>query len=501
MTNKKRGIDMKENKSKAPMILIILLIVAAIGLGCWYVATPENNTSTSSGTVTTKEPEKEMVPSDEYIYTQEQKDAMYDAAEKKLQLAIMNTGIEPFMSYRYEQSDYGLTNAVHHMALAKTEAFYGYYPQFDEGLVVYWPGYGKDDVFNVDMSLKSPSVFTGFVGTDIRFPTYEQVVTLGQENLIFNPSLTREQLVENAKTLATRHSDAIQWRESEMAEERYRQFVQAVLDLDNYLKGTTTAEGTKKYFSASTDTISRSTGPALSSYVREFTKEQGSKNTSTNPMLTFFKYAIDGYAFETDIHNASQILAGYNYELNYDVEYLPSEFNYFEINEEGTWAHYIPTKVTNDENDNILVELEVDNPLNTESYIDIINMLYAEFAVQNSQEAEKNNVDCNISVVVRYKDDHGMTSPFSVVNIENFDNYSQSGLYRIVEWYPGGEAREWMRTYFDKCYEAYENDSYFSIVDTVEEVANEYGVDKNDVLSVVMSYYYVTCMQHILVEW
>ena len=137
MTNKKRGIDMKENKSKAPMILIILLIVAAIGLGCWYVATPENNTSTSSGTMTTKEPEKEMVPSDEYIYTQEQKDAMYDAAEKKLQLAIMNTGIEPFMSYRFEQSDYGLTNAVHQMALAKTEAFYGYYPQFDKGLVVY----------------------------------------------------------------------------------------------------------------------------------------------------------------------------------------------------------------------------------------------------------------------------------------------------------------------------------------------------------------------------
>lgn len=70
---------------------------------------------------------------------------------------------------------------------------------------------------------------------------------------------------------------------------------------------------------------------------------------------------------------------------------------------------------------------------------------------------------------------------------------SQSYASQIAPWQawsPSEEARPWVDKYFMLAAEAYESDSYFSIFETIEQVAEDFNVDYLDVESVIMSCYW-----------
>ena len=326
------------------------------------------------------------------------------------------------------------------------------------------------DVFNDDLSLKDDYVFYGYTS-------------------VANPSL--ERLRTNQYFLM-----------------EFSDFVFALKDMDQRYKNDSSKNIVNQLIDYDEDFISL--GNTQDKEIPEYTtggvKVQwlewlnDDKNNSMNPLLKLFKINEK----ITKVGSTYGMINNIYKKENVPYEPLCAEFNYFEIDENNYFTTYYPVSTEKISDNIFIVNIETDKPVDIYGAVIVAQNIRSRIEKRNMQYTGE-----NFNVVIRVNDNvfHGMNSGLLMTDIVNDmyiidTDYGDNGGYLIESsqnirlnnymfWTPSEEVRPWVDEYFSIAAEAYKNDSYFSIFETIEQVADKYGADYLDVENVIMSCYFV----------
>ena len=204
-----------------------------------------------------------------------------------------------------------------------------------------------------------------------------------------------------------------------------------------------------------------------------------------------------------------------NYGKEEKLNYYPDEYNYFN-DHDHYFFYYYPTRVEKIDERRYLVDIETSD-IPTKYATEMIyyqitinfNRRYRnlfEDAIDYDTYKEKMDIIIRINNNKMNKGmllDNSMGSVlYPEVNVgmdkNGFEeNITDWGLRTIVSeprnnhitWYPNEEGQELLEHYFTYAKDAFDSDSYFSIVETIEKSAEEIGMELSDAKSILYSYY------------
>ena len=204
-----------------------------------------------------------------------------------------------------------------------------------------------------------------------------------------------------------------------------------------------------------------------------------------------------------------------NYGKEKKLDYYPDEYNYFN-DHNNYFFYYYPTRVEKIDERRYLVDIETsDIPTKYATeliYYQIITNFNTKYRNLFDDAIDYESYKEKMDIIVRINNnkmnkgmllDNSMGSVlYPEVNVGTDSNgYPQNitdvGLRILVShprenyitWYPNEKAQELLEHYFTYAKEAFDTDSYFSIVETIEKSANEVEMDISDAKSILYSYY------------
>ena len=488
-----QNISKNESKKKRSKItiLIILVLIGVVGYVGYELASyfVEQNTANSLN-----EKLQTVEVGHTYTYSEEEKEAFRQEAQKVMDKQVAEKDLKPGESYYVKGlegegygfegiNEYDFMDGVAYV-LQRSSFFY------NNNLITNWE-YSGDNMnagsfFNEDLSLRHPELFYGYASISV--PYGELGATEG-----FN------------------EEDVKEWNQ-----ESFNEFVAIMKGFDNKFKNSSNGElleflnklGDMNTVFSNESSIAKLSGvDNLEDYLlgTDYYKyltwlSEDSKN-SINALSTFVQ--LEPNYFNTLNNTVSNELFEFDEPLVKNYELYPDKYNYFTENKDY-FTLYVPSSISKIGEHTYLVEVEVDRPIDNLGYGMIMGGFYTKI---KASESELHLDDIGVDVIVKavYKNDPNKVNSLgfgygdilhnnheAIYNIDGKTVFAASNALSGTSrfWYPSEEAMLWANDYFARANEAYENDLYFSIFETILDLSNEYDVPENDMISVIMSCYY-----------
>ena len=225
-------------------------------------------------------------------------------------------------------------------------------------------------------------------------------------------------------------------------------------------------------------------------YVRNWLSEDS--QNSANALLSFIKSGAgvgsNHYEIVDQYGPVSKIVG--------DVYADPLDYNYY-IDNHDYFVTYVPSSVSKLSDKTYIVDIEVDKPID-ELGASIIRSNFLT-AIKNNDNDTSNLKDIDLRVLVRIKyskapnlSEFFNLGVFDIINNSDYlVNADGKTVYSFFSngypWYPSEEALVWAEDFYTLAKEAYDNDTYFSIFETISDLSKKYGISENDMTSVIFS--------------
>ncbi len=486
-----QNINEKEPKKKRSKLVIftVILLIAIVGYVGYKIARPYVMTMLGSNRVETIE---KLEVGKTYVYSEEQKAEFREAANRLKDKQVAERDLKPGDNYNlkefwdsyteagFVEEDYGGDKGAEEFGYISN--LENHYRSEDREIVYYTEDINEGVYFNEDLSLAEPNLFYGY--TSVGNSYYAKRGFPGEEDK-----------KQNEFALFVRNIEILDEKYKNTTNNDLRDFLQKQYEQDFYIFNMN-----NRVFNSMEDLEGYVIGPQKYAFSKWYGEV---KKNSSNALQTFLfmkpqEINYKGVPFTYDVNP--------NKELS-DVTLYPEEYNsFFEKN--NYFATYVPHSVTKMEDDVYLIKIEVDQELDRLGVAMILKDLYLNFAKSHIGENIEVNIEdikFDVMVQIQYKDDlsNGLVVDYGIYDIQNRNQlYDIDGEYAMATnsimsntmsmWFPDEEAQVWVAEYFDIAKEAYDNDSHFSIFDTISDLADKYDVPEKDMKSVIMSYYYLT---------
>lgn len=237
--------------------------------------------------------------------------------------------------------------------------------------------------------------------------------------------------------------------------------------------------------------------------------------TSTNSMNPLQTYLMGQYQWNDDVADGRINLIK-DLTINSNdmlIDYFPDEYNYF-ADHDHYFFYYYPTRVEKIDERTYLVDIETTDVASRyaveQIYYNICGnfikryrnqatglTLYDEYFEKMDIIIRVNNTNMNKGMVLDYSMGSVLYPELSYPTDffpENWvdDFHLRSSMKTSpagIPWYPNEEAQELLEHYFTYAKKAYDNNSYFSFIESINSAAKEVGMDVEDAEKVVYSYY------------
>jgi len=466
---------------KAMKWVIALAVLVACGFGLWKVGEmwEKYDQEKKLEQSTVKEALENAENGTTYVYSDEEIATFKEEATK-----IMNKEVEEFdlqygegkipkLQKEYEISDFlkslvtkgEWTEAEAYQTIenVKLNANYTNNDLSNSRYAIYSSASKAEDIFNKDLSLKDAYAFYGY--TSVNKPSVDA--------LRKSPYLSKEfnYFVTALKIFDEKHKD-----------NSVKKVVEKLVDYD-------------EAFIKARENPQIRIG-ALQALHQQWESEN--KENSMNPLQRLLRVEKLEYIEENLGHIYFTRLSEKDY-VEYDP--FPSEYNYWETNEAEYFTVFYPKTVTKLNDLTYIIEINTEKPVDRYGATIIAQNIQCRFA--KNMEVQYTGEEL-FKVIVKVNDEifHDMNSGIVMtdvvngMNVWNKDNivYVYSENTQLPQWHawtPNDEARPWVDAYFSAAAKAYEEDSYFSIFETIEQVAEEFDVNYEDVENVIMSCYFI----------
>jgi len=381
--------------------------------------------------------------------------------------ALIKADVAYFGKYHVQAlGEEGLAELVENR---KTETYFMPDPDvFEEYELIYSKGTSIDNILNKDLSLKNPKVFYGYTSVD-------------------NPST---KLMKSSPNFDVRFNYFVAFLKE--VDEKYKDsstslIVERLIESDN--------DGFIKPSGWDTEIRLNETYALYQQWLLE------TKENSLNPLQRLLK--VEKLTNIEEIAPWGLKLVNPLKEKDY-VKYEPlaDEFNYFVANENQYFTTYWPSSVSKVDDNTYIVHISTDKPVERLGATNITQNILRYFA---HSESEYINDDYP-KLIVKIGDEvyHDMNSGILMADVLNGNSFitGKEGAYYMngiscntelapwQAWSPSEDVRPWVDAYFSVAAKAYKEDNYFSIFETIEQVAEEFNVDYEDVENVIMSCYW-----------
>ena len=326
------------------------------------------------------------------------------------------------------------------------------------------------DVFNEDLTLKRPDLFTGFV-KNYGAHHSDKIIDFGTNDYEFNVFVNNLKALDNA--FASSNGVMLNSQLDEhMLTVKHNVLLECPDDLDNYVNNR--AYKAKKY-------CSMDTGDFI----------------SVNKLQALLQAGSNNNRFISSGNNNPNNLEG--------LTFADSQFNYFnnDIHNQEK-IYFYPSQVEKVNDDQYIITIETTAPVDKTSHETIFALCGANFGKIQYEEDDytavfnKNGFD--ISLRIKYKDDRSYDmatindNQLSLNNLYTNKDYYGSRTVCEIEWYPNEEAQVWVDDYFARAKEALDNNEQFSFFQTIRDVADDNNANYKDVEGVIMTYYYISTL-------
>ena len=336
------------------------------------------------------------------------------------------------------------------------------------------------NLFNEDLSLKEPDLFYGYtgVGETSKAVLNDYKLNEGKDDSL-KYSLTALNHLED-KFLNSKDGELYNY-----LDDIYRHGA----DMASYGQG-------KYYSNENANNLEKCLVGADFLAVKAWLDASGSSYIKTLSSYLNFKmgFGIPGY------YSYNTIMSDYNGSLKYSkANFNPKEYNAY-LENENYFVTYVPSAISKVGEHTYIIDLEVDKPVDTLALAIIKNNMMAN--IKNHWDEEINLEDVKLDVMVRIVN-KGTPNLNKNINFGVFDimmdteyitningDTISSDYYTIKTWFPNEEAIVWIEDYFSQINDAIENNKKLSVFDTIEDIADNYDVPVDDVVSVIFSCYY-----------
>lgn len=196
------------------------------------------------------------------------------------------------------------------------------------------------------------------------------------------------------------------------------------------------------------------------------------------------------------------------------LDYYPEEFNYF-ANHDNYFFYYYPTRVEKVSDNKYLIDVETSLPATRLAIEEAFYQITSNFNRNYGTDFEDpyfKDYDSKFDIIVRINNTNmnkGMILDYAMGSVlypnllgdsyisgdfSSYDRVTDKGLrcseaLDYISWYPNEEAQKLLSVYFTYAKEAFDSDSFFSIVETIERSAKDLNMELADAKKIIYSYY------------
>lgn len=231
---------------------------------------------------------------------------------------------------------------------------------------------------------------------------------------------------------------------------------------------------------------------------------------SMNPLQTILASNYNWNSYYYDLIDSSNI----NRDKYGKLDYYPEEYNYF-ADHNNFFFYYYPIRVEKVSSNKYLVDVETSLPATRLAIEEVFYQIASNFSRKYDNDLDApyfKDYDSKFDIIVRINNSEinkGMILDYAMGSVlyqnllgdsyipGDFSSYDGiidkglrcSGAFGHIPWYPNEEAQELLSVYFTYAKEAFDSDSFFSIVETIERSAKDLNMELPDAKRIIYSYY------------
>lgn len=242
---------------------------------------------------------------------------------------------------------------------------------------------------------------------------------------------------------------------------------------------------------------------------KEIYRDLSSVN-SMNPLQTILASNYNWNLYYYDLIDLGSVNLG-KYEK---LDYYPEGYNYFAYHN-NYFFYYYPTRVEKVSDNKYLIDVETSLPATRLAIEEAFYQITSNFNRNYGTDFEApyfKDYDSKFDIIVRINNTNmnkGMILDYAMGSVlypnllgdsyisgdfSSYDRVTDKGLrcseaLDYIPWYPNEEAQKLLSVYFTYAKEAFDSDSFFSIVETIERSAKDLNMELADAKKIIYSYY------------